>query len=250
MINAVIIDDEMHCITTLVNDLKMFCPQVTIAGTYTSAKDGLLAIKRQVPDLLFLDIEMPVLNGFELLELYGKEIDFQLIFTTAYENFATKAFRVSAVDYLLKPVDGNDLQEAVNRAQRHMKQDGLINRQAINLVNNNRLPAEEQKIAVPGKDGYDFVPVSDIIYCEASGSYTRLVLQHDQSLLVSKPLGEIEILLPASLFERIHHSFIINLSKVTQYKKTNGTAVVMLNGDQLVVARSKKDRVMQLLGIK
>jgi two-component system LytT family response regulator len=250
MINAVIIDDELHCITTLVNDLNMFCPGVEVTGTFSSAKEGLLAIKRQAPDLLFLDIEMPVLNGFELLELYGKEITFQLIFTTAYENFATKAFRVSAIDYLLKPVDGNDLREAVAKAQRQLTQGSLLNQQAINLMDNNRLPAEQQKIAVPGKDGYDFIPVVDILYCEASGSYTRLVLTNDQTLLVSKPLGEIEALLPVSLFERIHHSSIINLAQVTQYKKTNGASVVMLNGDQLVVSRSKKDRLMQLLRIK
>ncbi|HWB27558.1 MAG TPA: LytTR family DNA-binding domain-containing protein [Chitinophagaceae bacterium] len=147
------------------------------------------------------------------------------------------------------PVDSYDLREAVNKAERQMKQGGIINHQATTLIDNNRLPPEQQKVALPGKEGYDFIPVADIIYCQASGSYTHLVLKNNQRLLVSKPLGEIETLLPSSLFERIHHSSIINLTTVSQYRRTNGTYVVMLNGDELVVSRSKKDRLMQLLGI-
>lgn len=240
----------MHCITALVNDLKMFCPQVNITGTFNSAKDGLLAIKRKSPDLLFLDIEMPVLNGFELLELYGKEITFQLIFTTAYESFATRAFRVSAVDYLLKPVDGQDLKDAVNKAEILIKKGALINQQAVNIVDNNRLAPEQQKIALPGKDGYDFVPVADIMYCEASGSYCRIVMKNGEKLLLSKSLGEIELLLPTEMFERIHHSSVINLLQVSRYKKLKNNSVIMNNGAELFVARLKKERLMQLLGIK
>lgn len=250
MISAIVIDDEVHCITALVNDLKMFCPEVEVMGTYNSAKEGLLALKRQSPELLFLDIEMPFLNGFELLELCGKEISFQVIFTTAYESFATKAFRVSAVDYLLKPIDGCDLQDAVFKAQKLIDHGGLINHHAINLVDNSRLTAEQQQIALPVRDGYDFVPLANIIYCEANGSYTRLVLNGRRDLIVSKSLGEIEALLPSSMFERIHHSSIINLAQVSQYKKTDGGSVVMSNGDQLFVSRAKKDKLMQLLRLK
>ena len=250
MITAIIIDDELPCIAALQHDLKMFCPQVKVIAACQSAKEGLLAIRAQGPDLVFLDIEMPVINGFELLQMLGGDIGFQLIFTTAYEQFAIRAFKVSAMAYLLKPVGSEELIEAVARVQRNLAQRGRSEGQIGNLLENNRLSPEEQKIAFPNREGYDFVSPADIVYCQADGAYTRVVMGNGRSLLLSKPLGETESLLPSSLFERIHHSCLINITQVQQYKKTDGASIVMQNGDRLNVARSKKARLMYRLGIR
>lgn len=249
MINAIIIDDEIPCIIALQNDLKMFCPQVNIIETCNTAKEGILSIKKHAPQLVFLDIEMPVINGFELLEMLGRDISFQLIFTTAYEHFATRAFRVSAMDYLLKPVDSNDLIQAVNRAQKAIDAHQNPDQQIGNLLDNNQLPAEQQKIALPNREGYDFITPADILYCQADGAYTRIILKDTRKLLLSKSLGETELLLPASLFERIHHSYLINITQIRQLKKTEGTFLIMNNGDQLSVSRSKKEQLMRRIGI-
>ena len=139
MIRAIIIDDEPHCITTLQNDLKLFCPEVEAVACCHSAKEGLLSIKQQRPDLVFLDVEMPWMNGFEMLEILDTNINFQLIFTTAYDQFAARAFRVSAVDYLLKPVDGPDLMAAIEKVKKGLPRKDT-NRNINNLLQNARAP--------------------------------------------------------------------------------------------------------------
>jgi len=248
MIKAIIIDDEQHCINTLRNDIAMFCEDVVIADACLSAKEGMLSIKRNKPDLLFLDVEMPWMNGFEMLEILN-EIDFQIIFTTAYDQFAAKAFRVSAVDYLLKPIDPADLSSAVAKVSRALneKKDNL---KIKNLIHNARSPVAEQKIAIPNREGFDFLVIKDILYGRASGSYTELVLTENRKLLLSKALGEVEQLLPDSLFERIHHSILINVDHVRQFVKTSGTFIVMNNGDELNVSKSRKEHLLKRLGIK
>lgn len=249
MIKAIIIDDEPNCITALQNDIKMFCPEVTVTAGCHSAKEGLLCIKRDHPDLIFLDVEMPWMNGFEMLEILDKEINFQIIFTTAYDQFAAKAFRVSAVDYLLKPIDSNDLINAISKVKKAL-QDKEGYHKISNLLQNTKAPAEQQRIAIPNREGYDFVPVNEIIYCKANGAYTDIILLNKKKLLLSKSLGETEELLPAEIFERIHHSLIVNAQHVTQYKKTSGSSIIMNNGDELNVAKSKKDQLLLRLGIK
>ena len=249
MIDTIIIDDEMPCITALQHDIKMFCPQVNIVDTCHMAKEGLLSIKKHKPELVFLDIEMPVINGFELLEMLGRDVNFQLIFTTAYEHFAIKAFKVSAVDYLLKPIDSEDLIKAVARAETAIDAHQKMQQQIGNLLDNYQLAPEQQKIALPNRDGYDFIMPLEIVYCEAEGAYTRIMMKDGRRLLLSKSLGETESMLPASLFERIHHSYLINISQIRQLKKTEGTFLIMNDGTQLSVARSKKDQLMRRIGI-
>src|SRR6478672_264848 len=156
MITAIIIDDEQHCVEALYQDLIKHHDNVEVLAKCNSAKEGLLAIKRLKPQLIFLDVEMPWMNGFEMLEMLD-HIDFCIIFTTAYDKFAAKAFRISAVDYLLKPVDLNDLKTAVKRAEEKiLASEGVINIQ--NLLHNIRQPAEHQKIAFPQREGYEFIP--------------------------------------------------------------------------------------------
>jgi two-component system, LytTR family, response regulator len=248
MIKAIIVDDEQHCIDALAADLSKNCGNVNIIAKCNSAKEGILAIKKNKPELIFLDVEMPWMNGFEMLEMLD-HIDFCIIFTTAYDKFAAKAFRISAVDYLLKPVDANDLKIAVQKAEEKiLSSAGAINIQ--NLLHNIRQPAQQQKIALPNREGYEFTQVNSILYCTAEGAYTKVILTEKRSLLISRTLGDIEEMLPPEIFIRIHHSTIVNLNAVTHYLRTDGGYVVMNTNEKLMVSKARKDALLQRLGLK
>ncbi|HET9746987.1 MAG TPA: LytTR family DNA-binding domain-containing protein [Chitinophagaceae bacterium] len=248
MIRSIIIDDEQHCIRALLNDLQQNCPSVDVLDTCHSAKEGMLSIKKNKPDLIFLDVEMPWMNGFEMLELLG-DINSSIIFTTAHDEFAAKAFRISAVDYLLKPVDANDLKAAVQKVERKMQEGGSLEHIA-NLLRNIKQPSQDQKIALPQREGYEFVEVSSILYCLAEGAYTKVVLDNKRSMLISRALGDVEELLPQDIFQRIHHSSLVNVSYISQFLRTDGGYVVLGNGEKLAVSKSKKDSLMERLGLK
>lgn len=248
MIKTIIIDDEQNCIDSLGFDLQNHCKEIEVVETCTNPKEGLLSIKRHKPDLIFLDVQMPWMNGFEMLELLD-EINFAIIFTTAYDQFAAKAFRISAIDYLLKPVDVKDLKEAVKKAaEKIQKQSGVEN--IANLLQNIKKPEESQRIAFPGREGYEFVEAGKIIYAQAEGSYTHVFLNDKRKLIISKTLSDIEEMLPPDLFHRIHHSTLVNLSHVTHFFKSDGGYIVLENGEKLAVSKSKKDRLMERLGLK
>jgi len=248
MITAIIIDDEQHCVEALYGDLQKYHTNVEVLAKCNSAKEGILAIKKLKPQLIFLDVEMPWMNGFEMLELIDK-IDFCIIFTTAYDKFAAKAFRISAVDYLLKPIDLGDLKTAIRKAEEKIiSSAGATNIQ--NLLHNIRQPEHEQKIALPNRDGYEFTPVQSILYCTAEGAYTKIVLKDKHTMLISRTLGDIHEILPAEIFVRIHHSTIVNLNAVTQYSRTDGGYVVMNTGEKLIVSKARKDNLLEKLGLK
>lgn len=248
MLRSIIIDDEPKSSGILKNDLAQHCPNVEVASVCHSAKEGIMAIKKEKPDLVFLDIEMPWMNGFEMLEVLG-DINFSIIFTTAHDQFAAKAFRTSAVDYLLKPIDAADLQDAVKKAEkRNNQQEGNVNIE--NLLHNFKQPATQQKIALPNKDGFEFAEVNQIIYCQAEGSYTKVYLVGKKYILVSRSLGDIEELLPDALFLRIHHSTVVNINYVTHFIRTDGGYVKLQTGEQLPVSKSKRETVMNKLGLK
>ena len=248
MLRSVIIDDEPQNASILKNDIITHCPSAEVITVCHSAKEGIMAIKKEKPDLVFLDIEMPWMNGFEMLEMLD-DINFSIIFTTAHDQFAAKAFRISAVDYLLKPIDANDLKEAVRKAQQKIEnQHGNLHIE--NLLRNIKQPSSQQKIALPYKEGYEFVEVSHIIYCQAEGAYTKVFLDNKKYILVSKTLGDIEELLPADIFQRIHHSTVVNLNYVTHFVRTDGGYVKLQTGEQLTVSKSKKESVMERLGLK
>ncbi|SEL85007.1 LytR/AlgR family response regulator transcription factor [Parapedobacter koreensis] len=249
MIRAIIIDDEPHCVTSLQHDLAYFCPQVEVVAACFSGATGIAAIEKYKPDLVFLDIEMPLMDGFELLEALEEGRRFQVIFTTAYDEFALKAIRVHAMDYLLKPIDGVDLKAAVNHVERHLKSNAHPDERITNLLEQLQ-HTDDQRIAIPDRDGYEFINISDIIYCRADGAYTHLVLTSDRVVFLSKALGEMESVLPGRLFMRIHHSTIVNIKKISHFKKLRTGVVVMVNGDQLNVSRSKRDPLLLKMGIK
>ena len=248
MIRAIIIDDEVNCIESLQFDLAKNCPEIEIVTACSSPKSGLLAIRQYNPDLVFLDVQMPWMNGFEMLEALG-EINFAIIFTTAFDQFAAKAFRLSAVDYLLKPIDVNDLKDAVKKASERIQQEtGTAN--IHNLLHNIKKPEMRQRVAFAGREGYEFVEIENIIYANAEGAYTHVFLKDNRKLIISKTLSDIEEMLPAEMFQRIHHSTLVNLSHVTHFLKTDGGYVILDNGDKLVVSKSKRDSVLERLGLK
>ena len=189
MLRSVIIDDEPQNASILKNDIITHCPSVEVITVCHSAKEGIMTIKKEKPDLVFLDIEMPWMNGFEMLEMLD-DINFNLIFTTAHNQFAAKAFRISAVDYLLKPIDANDLKEAVKKASEKIQQKSGTDNIA-NFLQNIKKPEVKQRIAVPGREGYEFIEAGKIIYAKAEGSYTHVFLNDKRKLIVSKTLSDI-----------------------------------------------------------
>ncbi len=239
MITAILIDDELSCTETLDIELKAYCPNVQVIGKYNSAKEGLIAIQRDRPQLVFLDIEMPWMNGFELLQAVG-EIHFQVIFVTAYDEFAIKAFKFNAVDYLLKPVQKVDLISAVHEVEKTAEVRPLEN--LIAQVTDQACSFD--KLALPTMEGLVFVPLSDIIYCQSDSNYTTVVLKDGSSIVVSKTLKSITETLSAESFLRIHQSYLINLNYAIKYLKGQGGEIVMSNGKHLPVARSKKDELL------
>ncbi|UWX54885.1 LytTR family DNA-binding domain-containing protein [Maribacter litopenaei] len=209
---------------------------MTVTQVYRSSKEGLLGLRENDTDLLFPDVEMPWMNGIELLTALG-DIPFHVIFTTAHDKYAVQAFRLSAIDYLLKPIDKNSLVEAVQRVL-HSK-NPEINQGMKHLVQNMDQSMANHRIAIPTREGLDYVLIEDILYCEADSNYTRIYLNNGIKLLMSKPLKELTIQLRPYNFIRIHHSYFINLNHMLKYVRGNAGYVVMVDGKDLSVSRFK-----------
>lgn len=243
---AIIIDDEPDCVKLLALQLKMSCPQVEVVAECTSSETGLRAIRQHTPDMVFLDIEMPKMNGFQLLEALG-DIDFSVVFVTAYDKFAVKAFKYSAVDYLLKPTDTKDLQTAVMRVERKQKVDS---RQLELLKQCLTTPSKifPEKIALPYQEGVIFVELKQVLYCESDNNYTRFYLINGQKHLVSKTLLDIQETLEERNFLRISRQYVINLDQITKFVKGDGSYVVMSDGRTITVARSQKNKLIERFG--
>jgi len=238
-IKAVIVDDEKHSRETLKNLVEQFCDGISIVATAASIKDGLEQIGKLNPDLVFLDIELQSGTGFDLLEQVG-EINFEVIFTTAFEQYAIKAVKFSSLDYLLKPIDVEELQSAVKKL--HQKETTKEYQQQIKiLIENLKQQPKLNKICLSTALGFEFIDVSEIIYCNASGSYTSFVLKNGSKFLVSKHLKEYENLLIEHFFMRVHNSFLINLKEVKKFIKADGGYIIMSNNDSVSLSRSKKD---------
>lgn len=244
MIKAIVIDDEVHCLETLNLLLKEYCPQVQLLEQCRSAKKGLEAIEKLKPDLVFLDIEMPTMNGFEMLEQFT-EIPFAIVFTTSYDQYAIKAIRFSALDYLLKPIDPNELVNAVKKVQeqRHLpmaEQFQMLLKQ-VHGKNN-----QFNKIAVPTSEGFELIPADQLIYLEANDNYTHLFLKNKTKIIACRTLKEMEEqLLDFAFFVRVHHSYIVNLNEVTRYVRGEGGYLVMSDGSTVSVSRSRKESLLK-----
>ncbi len=242
-IRTIIIDDEQDCINLLRFELNQHCPQVEVVATFRSSTQALNEIEMYNPQLIFLDIEMPVMNGFELLEKL-MPVNFNIIFVTAYNQFAIKAFRFSALDYLVKPFDLTELIESVNKATINAKVSG---HQLENLQKEIKV-ASISKIAIPGNNGVSFIGINDILFAEASNNYTKLILLDTQQHIISKTLKDVQDVLEQHHFLRVHRQFIINLNHVKQFFRGDNMYVVMNNGMQIPVARSQKDKLVERYG--
>lgn len=245
MLKAIIIDDEPDCCESLAILLQRFCPEVSIAAICNSGELAISAIQKTKPHLVFLDIEMPYMNGFELLENLPV-IDFEIIFTTSYDKYAIKAFHFSALDYLLKPIDREELQKAVNkvvcRKHKPVPQQLEILLQKINHTNNSL-----QRIALPTMEGLQLVPVSSIISCASEGNYTNFLMKDEQKIVVTRLLKEVEEMLADHFFLRVHNSYIVNMNEINKYIKGEGGYLIMSDGSTVDVSRSKKELLLKKL---
>lgn len=241
---AIIIEDELLSRNTLLELLARYCKQIEVIAACKDGVEGREAILRDDPDLVFLDIEMPNMNGFEMLDAIN-EIDFDIIFTTAYDEFAVKAFKVSAMDYLLKPIDEEELIKAVKRVE--AKQRRMLTREHVDILLTNIKSADNQfeKIAIPSQEGLDFVDVKDILRCEADRNYTTIYTLQGDTFLFSKTLKEFEKFLPPDLFYRPHHSHLINLQQIKKYIRGMGGEIVLNDGTHVPVSRAKKEALMR-----
>lgn len=244
MIKTFIVDDEPHCCQTLDLMLKRYCPQVEVTGIYHSAEQALPAIKTTPLQIVFLDIEMPQMNGFELLEELT-EINFELIFTTSYDQYAIKAIRFSALDYLLKPIDKEELQKAVQKAVQRLAYP--LPQQIDILLKKLHQPAAATKIALPTMEGLQMVAVDSIISCESNGNYTIFFLKNNRKITASRILKEIEEMLEGHSFVRVHNSYIVNINEIEKYIKGEGGYLIMSDGSSVDVSRSRKEALLKKL---
>ena len=245
MLNAVLIDDDETNLSSLREKLTKHCPQVTIVALCDNGPDGKVAIETYHPDVVFLDIEMPVMNGFLMLqELEYK--NFELIFVTAYDHYAIKAIRYSALDYLVKPVEVLELKGAIARAETNRIKQHAPSQ--IELLLEQFQKKQPRRIPVPTADGLRFISLEEIIYLEASNNYTNIHLTSGQKFLVSRTLKDFEEMMPATIFLRIHSSSIINKSQVEKYIRGEGGRVVMRNGASLDVSKRRKSEFLRAIG--
>lgn len=244
---AILIDDEPHNLSNLRSLLATYCPSVEVCAVALDAEEGKKALSKHQPDLLFLDIQMPEQNGFELLHSLA-EYDFEVIFVTAYDQYAIQAMRFSAVDYLLKPVAISELQSAVERAtkQRALK---VQNQQIGHLMRwlKAQSQQEELQIALSSWQETRFVKTSEIIRCESSNNYTTFFLTDDSALVVSKPIYEYDDLLSSHGFLRCHQSHLVNKTFIKSWKKDVGDVLLLTNGAQVPISRGKKDAIKKAL---
>ncbi len=246
MIKAIIIDDEKHCSDNLQWQLNQYCPEVEIAAVCNNAEKGLNEIYKQQPQLVFLDVEMPGMSGFEMLEKLT-DINFDIVFTTAFNKYALRAIKFGALDYLLKPVDKDELCAAVDKVIKRTNGDSLKQLTALltHIRKSNDLSI--QKIALPTMHGYELIPLNNIMYCESRSNYTNIYLNNNHQILVSRTLKDIEDLLNMQPFFRVHNSFLVNLQYAVRYTKGEGGFLVLNSDITLPVSRNKKEELLKLI---
>jgi two-component system LytT family response regulator len=247
MLKAIIIDDEKNSRNALRQKLTNHCPEVKIISECENGEEGIVSIETNKPDIIFLDVEMPRMNGFTMLQQL-KQRNFEIVFITAYDHYAIKAIKYSALDYLVKPVEIADLKMAVEKAaEKRKRATGNIALETLlqNLMNKEK---EQHRIAIPSMEGLQFVQTGEIIYLEALSNYTNFHLAGNKKITVAKTLKDFEELLPGSIFIRIHHAYLININCIQKYIKGDGGQVLMKNGVYLDVSRRKKEEFLKITG--
>ena len=246
LLSALLVDDEKNGRENLTGLIRSHCPNIRIVAEAASVEQAISAIQEHHPQLIFLDIEMPGGNGFQLLEHF-KDFPFEVIFVTAYDNYAIKAIRFSAADYILKPIHLNDLQIAVSKvAERvHQKQENQRMKQLIYNISQPQNP----RIGLPTGDRIEFVEVHKIIRCQGEGNYSHIWFEGNKHLLVAKTLVEFEDLLQEYSFFRVHKTHLVNLKHVVAYEKTDGGILQLSNGDKVSISRRRKEDVQKMLKV-
>jgi len=240
-IQAVIVEDEKEAIQSLMGELNLNCPDVEVVKTGSTVEEGYRAIKEVNPDLVFLDIDLGERSSFEILDLIDT-IDFQVIFVTAHNDFAIKAIKYSALDYILKPAGGTDLIQAVNRVKQKINKTesfSLLKEQIVNQT-------FSKKIALQTGEKIELVNIYDIHYCESDGNYTR-VITGDKKLYVSRSLKDLDFLLSSHGFYRTHRSFLVNPQKIKSYVQSDGGYILMEDGKDVPISKRKKEDFLQTL---
>ncbi|MEI6021368.1 MAG: LytTR family DNA-binding domain-containing protein [Bacteroidota bacterium] len=246
MIKTLIIEDEAKSRQMLAAMLERNCPEITIAGLAKDVKEGVAMIKELQPDLVFLDISMPDGSGFDLLEQVSGH-KFELIFATASDQHAIRAIKYSACDYLLKPIDMDELKLAVNKVLNKKKSVPSMENLQFLIQHLKRADENFQKITLPTGNAYEIVNIKDIIRCEADGSYTNFYLADKRKLMISFGLKHYEELLPESDFIRVHHHHLINMNHVLRFLKEDGGYAIMSDGSKIEISRRKKEAFMDKL---
>lgn len=237
-LTAVLIDDEKNAISNLSRLLEMYCKGVVIVGSAENATEGIQMIHQQHPDMVFLDIEMPGGNGFDMLECFT-ERDFDVIFVTSYNQHAIKAFKYSAVDYLLKPVDIDLLIQAIERIRQRKPQ--YRNSDSLSGLFQNLQSLLPCKLGIATLEGKEYLEIEDIVRVEADGSYSVIFLKNGSKHLVSRNIGEYEILLQDQSFLRVHNSHLINIRYVSRYTKQDGGWIILNDHSEIPVSRRRKE---------
>ena len=245
MLTSIIVDDEPYCCEVLSTLLEKYCKEATVVAVCNSGVEAIKAIHEQKPALVFLDVEMPRMNGFEMLEQLP-QVNFDIIFTTSYDQYALKAIRFSAIDYLLKPVDREELQKAVQKVIQRSQR--TIAKQVEILMQKFHQPATPvNKIALPTMEGLQMVAVDSIISCESDNNYTIILLKDKKRLVVSRTLKDMEELLNMLPFFRIHNSYLVNLQYAIRYNKGEGGFLILNNDSELPVSRNKKEELLKYI---
>ncbi|WP_040250233.1 LytR/AlgR family response regulator transcription factor [Psychroserpens mesophilus] len=244
MIKAIIVDDELNAIKNLKWEIENFGDDIIVCDTFTNPIEAISAINYLKPDCVFLDIEMPEMDGFQLLSELSFR-DFDLIITTAYDNYAIKAFKAHAIDYLMKPIDSDDLLETITRVRNNQKQNSLG--EEVKKIIESLKPIEKPKrLALPLVGKTIYVDMEDIIYCKSDGNYTEIHLINNEKQMLSKKLKEVEKQTSDSFF-RAHNSYLVNINFIKEFVKSEGLYLVLQNGSSIPVSRSKKTELLQLL---
>lgn len=252
MITAVIVDDEKRSRTFLKGHVNTFCPGLKIIGEAESVSSAVKLIQDLNPELVFLDIKMPDGTGFDVIERLregdkSETLKFKIIFTTAFDQYAIKAIKFSALDYLLKPIDPEELMAALKKIKIEPAQKSINENIDVLISNVKSLSGTNKKIALNTSNKTYIYKIDEIIRCESSGSYTVFYIKNAEPILISKSLGETEDLLKEHQFERIHKSHLINLNYLRTFIKSDGGFVEMENGDKIPVSNRKREYLIQLL---
>ena len=243
---AILIDDEKTARNTLRSDIELYCPEINIVAEADGVKTGIAAIKEFNPDLVFMDVEMGDGTGFNILEQIQPAF-FKVIFTTAYDTYAVKAFKFSAVDYLLKPVDSDELIAAVRKLSSIIDNKNLQGSIKTLIENTRNVNKEPHRIVIASSDGHSVFSVNEIIRFEAERNYTKVIVQNEKPLLVAKTLKHFEDLLKGHRFERTHQSHIVNIAHIKKYIARDGGYLILSDGSNVPVAQRKKTEIIALL---